>query len=63
MSTATFEKVTVAHETKDALVVMIDGKKHWVPKSAVDEDSEVYKMDTDGKFIVAEWWAIKAGLV
>ena len=34
----------------------------WVPKSVIDDDSEVYKADTDGDLIVAEWWARKEGL-
>jgi len=34
----------------------------WVPKSVIDDDSEVYERGTEGDLIVAEWWATKQGL-
>lgn len=57
------EDVTVEQETAKALLVKFDdGKTQWIPKSVIDDDSEVYKMGTSGKLIVKEWFAEKEGL-
>lgn len=63
MSTHEVEDVTVEQETAKALLVKFDdGKTQWIPKSVIDDDSEVYKMGTSGKLIVKEWFAEKEGL-
>lgn len=36
--------------------------KVWVPKSLIHDDSEVYKAGTDGKLVVARWFAEREGL-
>jgi hypothetical protein len=33
----------------------------WIPQSQVDEDSEVYKKDTEGTLIASDWLAEKQG--
>ena len=33
----------------------------WVPKSQVEEESEVYKKGTEGTLIVSDWFAEKEG--
>jgi len=50
-------------ETDDALLVEADefDEPQWVPKSQIDDDSEVYKLGTDGTLIVSEWFAEKRG--
>lgn len=53
----------VQQETAKAILVVIDGKKYWVPKSQIHDNSEVYKADTSGTLIVSSWWAEKNGLV
>lgn len=58
-----FLDVVVEHETEGALLCIIDSEKYWVPKSQIHDDSEVYKLDTEGALIVVTWWAKKAGLV
>jgi hypothetical protein len=60
---AEFEDVIAVKETDKALLVNIDKKEHWCPKSAIHDDSEVYKANTSGKLVVKQWWAEKEGLV
>ena len=59
-----FEKVVATKESRDALMVWIDGKSRWIPKSAIHDDSEVYDSDmhNSGKLVAYEWWAEKEGL-
>lgn len=56
------EDVTVEHETDKAILCIIEGKKVWIPKYAIDEDSEVYEMGTEGTLIVSDKFAEKEGL-
>lgn len=63
-ATVTFEGCEAVAETiKGLLVAMSDGAQVWWPKSQIHEDSEVYKMGTDGKLVVTEWIAEQKGLV
>jgi hypothetical protein len=48
-------------DTEKALLVVIDGKNIWVPKSVVHDDSEVYKVGDEGELLVKRWWAEKNG--
>lgn len=50
-------------ETVLALKVEVDGESVWVPKSVVDDDSEVYMKGNEGILVVQEWWAEREGLV
>lgn len=43
-------------------VMLLDGTVHWVPRSVVHDDSEVYDLHHEGNLIVEEWWADKEGL-
>jgi hypothetical protein len=62
--TASFDVATVEAESDKAILVEIEGEKVWVPKSVIDDDSEVYsKKSGGGALIVTRWWAEKAGLV
>lgn len=63
--TATIDDVECIHETTDAILVVIDGNKHWIPKKQIHEDSEVYDMGDgkEGKLIISQWLAEKEGLV
>ena len=60
---AYFEQALCDKETKLALHILHDGKSFWVPKSVVDDDSEVYQKDDEGTLVLPEWFAIKEGLV
>lgn len=45
-------------ETARALRVSLqEGGVHWLPKSIVHDDSEVYELGHAGKVVVEEWWA------
>lgn len=59
----TFEVETVKAETDRAILVEIEGEEVWVPKSAIEEESEVWSQKNgSGDLIVARWWAEKRGL-
>ncbi len=52
-------------ETDAAVLVEcmdFDEGRLWVPKSQIDEDSDVYAKDTDGDLVVTAWFANKKGL-
>lgn len=66
------EKAKAIAETTDGLLVTspnlpIDprSKKRqaWVPKKFIHDDSEVYKIDTEGTLIVTQWLAEQRGWV
>lgn len=57
-----FENVSVSHETAKALLVVIDGTEHWIPKVVIGEDSEVYEAGTSGDLHVETRFAEKEGL-
>ncbi len=51
-------------ETAKAILVASKVRKDtWVPKSAVDDDSEVYSKGDKGILIVKMWWAEKEGWI
>ncbi len=58
-----FPHVSVVRETTAALLCRIDGDDHWIPKSHIHDDSEVYEMGTNGELIVSEWIATEKRLV
>jgi hypothetical protein len=50
-------------ETQAALHVILEtGEVYWVPKSVVDDDSEVYEDGHEGILVLKYWWAEKEGL-
>lgn len=62
MATVTFEDVKVIRDSGTAILCEVDGEEVWIPKSQIDDDSEVYKAGTDGKLIIPEWLATDKGL-
>lgn len=44
-------------ETDLALLVVIDEKKYWIPKSQIKDDSEVYEMGGEGTLVIPRWLA------
>jgi hypothetical protein len=60
--TVSFDDVKCIRETPKALLVVIEDDEMWVPKSVVDDDSEVYAEGHEGTLVVHEWWAQKEGL-
>jgi hypothetical protein len=57
-----FSGVECRAETDKAILCVIDGEEHWIPKSHVDDDSEVYAKGHEGTLIVTEWIAKQKGL-
>lgn len=60
---ATFEDIEVKRETDAAILVEIEGEEYWIPKSQIDDDSEVFTTGTSGKLVISEWIAKEKGLV
>ena len=50
-------------ETMLALLCIIDGEEHWIPKAQIDANSEVWKNGDEGTLIISEWIAEQKGLV
>lgn len=57
------QDVKALKETERALLVEVEGEEVWLPKSQIDDDSEVYKEDTEGTLVIPLWLAEKHGLV
>lgn len=63
-NTVSFDIKKVKYETDKAILVEIEGEDFWVPKSQIDDDSEVFSQKSGtGTLIVSVWWAEKQGLV
>ena len=56
-----FASVIATAETDKAILVEIDDEKHWVPKSQIHDDSEVWKKGQSGTLIVSQWYAEQKG--
>jgi hypothetical protein len=61
-NTVSFHDVTVLGETQLALKCEVEGEVMWIPKSQIADESEVYKLDTEGELVITEWFAEKEGL-
>jgi hypothetical protein len=49
-------------ETASALLVLVDGDPFWIPKSVIDDDSEVSVAGDKGDLIIATWFAEREGI-
>jgi len=59
----TSQNTKALRDTDKALLVEFeDGVERWIPKSVIDDDSEVYKMGTSGTLVVKQWFAEKEEL-
>lgn len=54
-----FKNVVCKHATAKAILVVINGKEHWIPQSQVHDDSEVWKKGDSGTLVVKARWAEK----
>lgn len=56
--------VYVKHETEKALLCVIEGAEHWIPKSQIHDDSEVFDgvNHDQGRLVVKRWLAEEKGL-
>lgn len=57
-----FSNVTCLKETANAILVDISGRSHWIPKSQISDDSEVYQIGNEGELIVSSWFCEKEGI-
>ena len=57
-----FDGVVCEAETEKALLVIIGGDKHWMPKSQIRDGSEVNAKGDEGKLVVTEWIAEQKGI-
>ena len=55
-------KSSTEKETERALLVEVEGEEFWLPKSMIDDDSEVYKDGPEGTLVIPLWLAEKHGL-
>ena len=65
--TATFDCKQVTRETDKAIecILDIDGTvaRYWIPKSQIDDDSEVWSKGDVGELVVTMWIAKEKGLL
>ncbi len=59
-----FENIAgVERQSDKAILVTVKGKKVWIPKSEIHDDSEVYSVKNGtGTLIISEWIAKQKGL-
>lgn len=57
----TIPEVTSSRETDKAILVEIEGEEFWIPKSQIDDDSEVYEKNQHGELVVSAWLAKQKG--
>jgi len=57
-----FPDARAKRETDKALLVEIEDGDFWVPKSQIDDDSDVYEAGHTGMLITSLWWAEKERL-
>lgn len=55
--------VTCLLERPKAIMVGLDNRPVWIPKSVLHDNSEVFRLSDNGKLIVKYWWADKEGYV
>lgn len=59
----TIGDVCAVAETELALQCEIDGVQHWIPKSVITDDSEVFDAEDNdsGKLVLKGWFARREG--
>jgi len=48
-------------ETDKALLLDYENEEVWIPKSVIDDDSEVWREEDEGELVVKDWFAEKKG--
>jgi len=62
--TEEIEDVEATADTEKAVLCVIDGDKHWIPRSViVGSESSVNEAGDKGTLVVKAWFAKKEGLV
>jgi len=61
----TIEKAKCLKKSDSGKAILVDApifdNPEWIPLSQVDDDSEVYKENTEGDLIISDWLAEKNG--
>ena len=60
-----FEDCTVVGESASglALLIVISGRREWIPKSCIHDDSECYEVGHQGTLVIPESLAVEKRLV
>lgn len=60
-----FADVECTAESEKAILCKFPDREEplWIPKSQIDDDSEVYENDGSGKLIISHWIAKEKGLI
>lgn len=56
------EDVVCEAETDKAILVSIEAEDFWIPKSHIEDDSEVYEKGNEGTLVISDWIAKKNSL-
>ncbi len=56
------DDVSCTAETDKACLMLIGTDEIWMPKSQIDDDSEVWKKCQDGTLVISDWIAEKKNL-
>lgn len=58
------DDVSCTKETEKAMLVVIEGQEYWLPKSQIDDDSEVYDAGkhAEGILVISQWIAEQKGI-
>ena len=56
------DRVTCTKATDHALLCVIDGVEHWIPRSQVFDESDVLEEGDTGSLVITEWIAQQKGL-
>lgn len=61
--TVSLQGVYVKHATEKALLCVINGAEHWIPKSQIDDASEVFDdlSNDEGTLVISQWLASQKG--
>lgn len=49
-------------ESAKAILVAVNGDEHWIPKTQVHDDSDVFAKGHTGKLVISKWIAIQREL-
>ncbi len=55
--------VTIMHMTDAAVLVSTGLNETWIPRSVIADDMDNYEVGEEAYLEIAEWFAIKEGLV
>lgn len=57
-----FSDTRALRATDKAPLCLIEGEEIWVPRSQIDDDSEVSDVGDEGELVTSMWWAKQQGI-